>query len=98
MNARDLTASACRVTDLIATAPPVSAARSCQRRGHDHGEGLGYWGRTWVHSGRHGRLNYWYNARARAPEGVNTVAKRPNGGADLLWGVITRRTGKQTGK
>jgi hypothetical protein len=46
MNTQYLTASAGRMAGLITAASPISAARSRRRRGHDHGEGLGYWGKA----------------------------------------------------
>jgi hypothetical protein len=70
MNARDLTASAGRVAGLI-MALPVSVARSRRGQGLGHGEGLGYWGKARVHSGRHSGLNHRHDTGARAPEGVD---------------------------
>jgi hypothetical protein len=78
MNARDLTTSAGRVAGLIVAVPPISAARSRRRRGHDHGEGLGYWGKARAHSGRHGGLNHRHDTGVGALEGVDQgrVAQR----------------------
>jgi hypothetical protein len=78
MNARDLTASAGRVAGLIAAVPPISTTRSRRRRGHDHCEGLGYWGKARAHSERHGGLNHRHDTGVGAPEGVDRggVAQR----------------------
>jgi hypothetical protein len=55
---------------LSVAAPLVSAARSHRRRGHNHNKGLGDWGKTRAHSGRHGGLNPRHNAGAGELEGV----------------------------
>jgi hypothetical protein len=64
-------ASAGRVAGPIAAAPPVSAARSRRRRGHNNGEGLGYWGKAQAHSERHDKLNHRHDTSRGAPEGAD---------------------------
>jgi hypothetical protein len=105
MNARDLTASAGKVASLIVVVSPVSATRSCDRRGHDHGEGLGYRGKDRAHSGRHGGLNHRHNTSAGAREGAdrggaaqrrrrltptsNRAKDRATNGEIREWGLLT---------
>jgi hypothetical protein len=74
-------ASVGRVAGPIAAAPPVSAARSRWRRGHNDSEDLGYWGKARAHSERHDKLNHRHDTSTGAPEGADQ------------GGVVQRRRG-----